>query len=186
VNAESNTIVVAIDRPEPVLITVSRDLARTYGARLILIHVAEHSVFDGRRLPIHPDERALEADLEQAAAGLREQGVDATLELHAAPLGRAAHVLADAANTHGAGLLVAGASRYGRISRLLHGGTLRRLEARAACPMLLVPLPAGDRTDQQFPGGSGGHRERAPRRDAAPRRGFVSGGGAASAAQSRA
>ncbi len=165
--SQKNTIVVAIDRPEPVLATVAGDLARTYDAPLILIHVAEHVA--GSRMPVHVDERALEDELEQVASGLRADGLDAELELHAAPLGRAAHVLADATQAHRAGLLVAGVSRHGRVSRFLHGSTLRRLEERAECPMLLVPLPADEVEDAPLPPNhSGGKRERSMRRE--PRR----------------
>lgn len=153
--SRKNTIVVAIDRPEPVLATVAGDLARTYDAPLILIHVAEHA--SGSRIPVHVDEKALERDLEEVACRLRADGIDAELELHAAPLGRAAHVLADATQAHKAGLLVAGVSRHGRVSRFLSGSTLRRLEERAECPMLLVPLPAAESGDEpRSPNGSGG------------------------------
>ena len=85
------------------------------------------------------------------------------VELHAAPVGRAAHVLADSAQANGAGLLVIGASRHGRVSRFLHGSTLRRLEERAKCPMLLVPLPASAEEPELPPNHSGGTRNRAAR-----------------------
>ncbi len=129
------TIVLAIDRPDPVLVEVSRDLARTYDAHLLLVHVAEETAA-GTRV----DEEKVADALVDAVRELRCDGVDADLEVHAAPVGRAGKVLADVAHRHDAGLLIAGASRGGRISRLVHGGTLRKLEARAACPLLLVPV----------------------------------------------
>jgi nucleotide-binding universal stress UspA family protein len=173
VKPEKTTIMVAVDRPEPVLVAAARDLAQTYGAPLVLCHVAEHQVSDGRRLPFHVDEKTVERTLEDLAATLRADGLDARVELHAAPLGRAAHVLADSAQTNAAGLLVVGVSRHGRVSRFLHGSTLRRLEERADCPMLLVPLPTADADQELPPNHSGGKRERAPRRE--PRRGFAAG-----------
>jgi nucleotide-binding universal stress UspA family protein len=131
----SRTIVVAIDRPDPVLVQASRDLARTYEARLLLVHVKETAMM-GARI----DEEHVADDLVDAVRELRCDGIDAELELHTAPVGRAGKVLADVARSHRAGLMVAGASRQGRMARLVHGATLRRLEARAACPLLLVPL----------------------------------------------
>jgi nucleotide-binding universal stress UspA family protein len=179
---EKNTIMVAVDRPEPVLVAAARDLAQTYGAPLVLVHVAEHQVSEGRRLPFHVDEPAVERSLDALASDLRGQGLDVRVELHAAPLGRAAHVLADAAQINAAGLLVVGVSRHGRVSRFLHGSTLRRLEERAACPMLLVPLPTGNDPDNPLPPNhSGGKRVRAPRRES--RRGFA--GGAVAPAATR-
>ena len=165
--SEKNTIMVAVDRPEPVLLAAARDLARTYGAPMLLTHVAEHQP-GGMRLPIHVDERSLEDQLNRLADQLRIEGIDVRVELHAAPVGRAAHVLADSAQANGAGLLVIGVSRHGRVSRFLHGSTLRRLEERAACPMLLVPLPATAEEPELPPNHSGGTRDRAPRRE--PRR----------------
>ena len=165
--SEKNTIMVAVDRPEPLLIAAARDLARTYGAPMLLIHVAEHQP-GGMRLPIHVDERSLEDQLNRLADQLRTEGIDVRVELHAAPVGRAAHVLADSAQANGAGLLVIGVSRHGRVSRFLHGSILRRLEERAACPMLLVPLPATAEEPDLPPNHSGGARDRAPRRE--PRR----------------
>ncbi len=160
-------IMVAVDRPEPMLVAAARDLARTYGAPMLLIHVAEHQP-GGMRLPMHVDEKSLEVQLDQVADQLRAEGIDVRVELHAAPVGRAAHVLADSAQVNGAGLLVIGVSRHGRVSRFLHGSTLRRLEERAECPMLLVPLPATAEEPELPANHSGGNRQPAPR--TAPRR----------------
>ena len=160
-------IMVAVDRPEPMLVAAARDLARTYGAPMLLIHVAEHQP-GGMRLPMHIDERSLEDQLDRVADQLRAEGIDVRVELHAAPVGRAAHVLADSAQANGAGLLVIGVSRHGRVSRFLHGSILRRLEERAECPMLLVPLPAAAEEPELPANHSGGTLERAAR--TAPRR----------------
>ena len=141
--SEKNTIMVAVDRPEPMLVAAARDLARTYGAPMLLIHVAEHQP-GGMRLPMHVDERSLEHQLDQVADQLRAEGIDVRVELHAAPVGRAAHVLADSAQANGAGLLVIGVSRHGRVSRFLHGSILRRLEERADVPDA-AGAAAGDR-----------------------------------------
>ena len=136
-DSANRTIVVAIDRPEPVLVEASRDLALTYDARLLLVHVKETAMMSARI-----DEPDVAGDLVEAVRELRCDGIDADLELHTAPVGRAGKVLADVARSHRAGLMVAGASRRGRMARLMHGATLRRLEARAACPLLVVPLAA--------------------------------------------
>ncbi len=77
-------------------------------------------------------------------------------------------MLADSAQANGAGLLVIGVSRHGRVSRFLHGSILRRLEERAECPMLLVPLPAAAEEPELPANHSGGTLERAAR--TAPRR----------------
>ena len=126
---------------------VARGLARTTGAKLIVAHVDE-LVHERGGLHAHPDEEQLLDAIRRTVAELREEGIDAELQIATASTGGPAHVIAEVAEKAGADLIVAGARGHGRIAGLLLGSVTHRLLHIARCPVLTVPAgrdePAAD------------------------------------------
>jgi nucleotide-binding universal stress UspA family protein len=114
----------------------AEDLARTLGARLLLIGSVEMPIFAEPALAtawdVQPDIRdAFERDLRETGAGL---GVEADVRVLTGPAGPA---IAEAAGD--VDLLVTGSRGYGPLRSVLVGGVSRHLVDHAPCPVLVVP-----------------------------------------------
>jgi nucleotide-binding universal stress UspA family protein len=122
---------------------LARGLAKTSGAKLIVAHVDE-LVHARGGLHTHPDEEQLLDAIRRTVAELREEGIDAELQIATASTGGPAHVIAEVAHKAGADLIVAGARGHGRIAGLLLGSVTHRLLHIAHCPVLTVPAGRGE------------------------------------------
>jgi nucleotide-binding universal stress UspA family protein len=138
-------ILVATDFSEPsaVALAYGRDLARSYGARLHVLHVIEdvmirYSSEIGFALP------ELQADLEKAA----RRDLDAlitsddrrTLEIVSA-MDTSANIpgaIVTYAREHDIDLMITGTHGRGAVSHLLMGSVAERLVRIAPCPVLTV------------------------------------------------
>jgi nucleotide-binding universal stress UspA family protein len=122
----------------------AKGLAQADGARLVVVHVNEFGA--GRAPgPVNVKEDEVQAAIGKQVEKLKQEGLDATLQMADVMAGGAAHVIAEIATDKGADLIVAGTRGLGPVSRLLVGSVTHRLVQIAHCPVLVVP-PAGAST----------------------------------------
>jgi nucleotide-binding universal stress UspA family protein len=136
-------IMVAVDGSAPSMhaVKMAGELGSKLGSQLTLAYACVPMVYPAETawVPVHDVERAAEAHgeevLKQAAATLREQGVEAgTLILH----GPAAEVIADAAKAEDVDLVVVGSRGRGAVARVLLGSVADRLVHICAKAVLVV------------------------------------------------
>lgn len=136
-----NTIVLALDGSEHAdkATPVAVELARKYGARLVIVHVDERIVAKGDMPPVHPNEEAIKEAITQKVAELSGDGVDATVEFGTVVLGGPAKGIVEIADGAGADLIVAGTRGHSSIAGLVVGSVTHRLLHIAKRPVLAVP-----------------------------------------------
>jgi nucleotide-binding universal stress UspA family protein len=134
------TIVVALDGSEgaDVAGTLAAELAESAGARLIVAHVAEHTIGKGGG-DLAADEEELKGEIQKRAQSLASGGVDVSVEIRDDMVGGPAHAIAEVAKEAGADLIVTGTRGHSPISGLLLGSVAQRLLHIAPCPVLAVP-----------------------------------------------
>ena len=117
----------------------AKGLARAYGARLIVVHVKE--IMDGRAAgyPVNVEEGQVQAAILKQVEDLKQEGLDATLQMASVAAGGAAHVIVEIVDEEGADLIVAGTRGLGPLAGLLLGSVTHRLLHIAHCPVLVVP-----------------------------------------------
>ncbi len=128
-------------------LSYGRDLARTYGATLHVLHVAENLVAryaNVEALAILPQ---LQTDIDEAARKRMAELVtdeDRTM-LHAKPVVLAAFGAAEAiveyAKTYNVDVIVMGTHGRGGFAHLLMGSVAERVVRTAPCPVLTVRHP---------------------------------------------
>jgi nucleotide-binding universal stress UspA family protein len=125
----------------------ARDLARAYGAELVVVHGEEMS--SGRssiRYTRRVDEEDLEAKVQRQAAELAASGIAASVKImegHAS----AATLIAEVAQDIGADVVVVGTRGHTPLTGLLVGSVTDRLLHILHCPVLAVPPPAANSPD---------------------------------------
>ena len=134
------TIVVAMDGSEgsKLASSVAAELAKSEGAKLVIAHVAEHSIGKGGG-DLRADEEGLKDEIQQHADELSSGGLEVSLEVRDEIVGSPAHVIADVAEQAGADLIVAGTRGHSPFGGLLLGSVTQRLLHIAKCPVLAVP-----------------------------------------------
>ena len=137
------TIVLALDgsegsrRATPLAV----ELARRDNARLVIAHVAEKVAGKGGG-DRYVDEDEIKQGIRKQGDELKEQGIDASVEMANVVIGGPAHAIAEIANRAGADLIVVGTRGHSAVTGLLLGGVTQRLLHIADRPVLAVP-PAG-------------------------------------------
>lgn len=117
----------------------ARELATTLQARIVLLHVNEIMVgARGARFPVRLDEEERITRLLKVARDLRDQGVDAELEVQASSLGNPAGIIADAARRHDADAIVLATRGRPPAIAVLTGSVTQSLLREAPCPVLVV------------------------------------------------
>jgi nucleotide-binding universal stress UspA family protein len=134
------TIVVALDGSEGSKRAgaLAADLAKAVEAKLVIAHVAEHTIGKGGG-DLRADEEGLKREVQEHAEELSGSGIDVTVEVRDEMVGGPAHVIAEIAEQAGADLIVAGTRGHSPIGGLLLGSVTQRLLHIAECPVLAVP-----------------------------------------------
>jgi nucleotide-binding universal stress UspA family protein len=116
-----------------------KGLAEGEGHKLVVVHSKE--VLRGRAggYPVNADEDEVLAKIHRQADELRSQGLDVTLRIETTAAPGAAHVIAEAARSFGADVIVVGTRGHTAIGGLLLGSVTQRLLHIAPCPVLAVP-----------------------------------------------
>lgn len=147
-------ILVATDFSEPseVAVNYGRDLARSYGATLHVVHVVENMyVFYGAEVGFAAAdvERSIEAavrrDLDATIAKVGSDAVDVRAVVTRG--GNVAHALTEYARNHAVDLIIVGTHGRGAVSRFLMGSVAERVVRSAPCPVLTVRAHERDFVD---------------------------------------
>jgi nucleotide-binding universal stress UspA family protein len=119
-----------------------KGLAEGEGHQLVVVHSKE--VFRGRGggWPVYANEDELLAKIHRQADELRSEGLDVTLRIETGAAPGAAHMIADAALSFGADVIVVGTRGHTAIGGLLLGSVTQRLLHIAHCPVLAIPAKA--------------------------------------------
>ena len=147
-------ILVATDFSEPseVAVAYGRDLARSYGATLHVVHVVENRyAFYGAEVGFAAAdvERNIEAavrrDLDATIARVGGDAVDVrAVVTHG---GNVAQALTEYARNHAVDLIIVGTHGRGAVSRFLMGSVAERVVRSAPCPVLTVRAHERDFVD---------------------------------------
>ena len=116
-----------------------KGLAEGEGHKLVVVHSKE--LIHGRAggYPMYADEDELQEKIRRQADELRSAGLDVTLRIETVGAPGAAKMIADAARTFGADVIVVGTRGHTAIGGLLLGSVTQRLLHIAPCPVLAVP-----------------------------------------------
>ena len=114
-------------------------LAEGEGHQLMVVHSKE--LLRGRAggYPMYANEDELLAKIRRQADELRSEGLDVTLRIEAGAAPGAAHMIADAARSFDANVIVVGTRGHTAIGGLLLGSVTQRLLHIASCPVLAIP-----------------------------------------------
>ena len=134
------TIVVALDGSENAgrASSLATELARESGAKLIVAHVAEHTIGKGGG-DLQVDQDELKAEIEKQADELKAGGLEVEVAIRDEMVGGPAHAIAEIAANAGADLIVVGTRGHSPVAGLLLGSVTQRLLHIAACPVLSIP-----------------------------------------------
>jgi nucleotide-binding universal stress UspA family protein len=118
-----------------------KGLAEGEGRKLVVVHSKE--LLRGRAggYPMNANEDELQAKIRGQADELRSEGLDVTLRIETGAAPGAAHMIADAARSFDADVIVVGTRGHTAIGGLLLGSVTQRLLHIAPCPVLAVPAP---------------------------------------------
>src|SRR5919201_6673251 len=116
-----------------------KGLAEGEGHKLVVVHSKE--VLRGRAggYPMYADEDEVLAKIHRQADELRREGLAVTLRVETTAAPGAAHVIAEAARSFGADVIVVGTRGHTAIGGLLLGSVTQRLLHIAPCPVLAIP-----------------------------------------------
>lgn len=123
----------------------AKGLAQADGGRLVVVHVKEMAIPAGRggKYPVKVNQDEVQAAIRKEVEDLKQEGLQATLQMADVMAGGAAYVIAEIANEEGADLIVAGTRGHGPLSGLLVGSVTQRLLQIADCPVMVVPSSHG-------------------------------------------
>ena len=118
-------------------IPVGVDLAQKYGSSVAVVHVREHTRYEGDDVDLGPPIPA-ESLVDDVVTAFRNAGVDTEGELRRVSPGKTAEQIVEVANEFGADLIIMGTRGMTEWKSLLLGGVANKVVHHAACPVLLV------------------------------------------------
>lgn len=136
-----NTIMVATDGSQhgDSAVSLVKSFAQQEKSKVVVVHVTELEVGRGGEHPIAVDEGDILTKIKTQVADLNAAGVPAELTMRAVSLGGPAHVIAEAAKSVGADLIVVGSRGHSPLGAFVLGSVPVRLLQIANCPVLVVP-----------------------------------------------
>jgi nucleotide-binding universal stress UspA family protein len=134
------TILIASDGSDTAdrLVTIAQSLAQPDHSRMVVAHVNDLMVGRGGAQPVHANEHLLQLKVRLQVADLKAAGFDVEIQMQST-VGTAAKSIAEMARERHADLIVAGASRHGRVADLVFGTAGQRMIRLVPCPILVVP-----------------------------------------------
>jgi nucleotide-binding universal stress UspA family protein len=116
---------------------VTTDLAKKYGADVMVLHVREELF---TKFGTYETEASADASeiVDDVVRGLKDEGVSVRGELREAPSGRVPRAILEAMADHDAGLLVMGSGDGPDWGGLFVEGVTHRVLRIASCPVLVV------------------------------------------------
>lgn len=144
-------ILVATDFSEPAEVATDygRDLARSYGATLHVMHVIEDMLAlyaPDLGFALIDVERNIAAAAERDLASLQAPGHDAFRSV-VVRSANVSHAITQYAKTHDIDLIIVGTHGRGAVSRFLMGSVAERVVRTAPCPVLTVRAHERDFVD---------------------------------------
>jgi nucleotide-binding universal stress UspA family protein len=132
-------MLVAVDgsRRSTKTVAVAVDLATRYGSSVTVVHVREHTLYEGADVDLGP---AISADelVDGVLEVFREAGIDARGEIRRVSPGETAEQIVEVAKASNADLIVMGTRGMTEWRSLLLGGVANKVVHHATCPVLLV------------------------------------------------
>jgi nucleotide-binding universal stress UspA family protein len=129
-----------------------KGLAEGEGHKVVVAHSKE--LLRGRAggYPMYANEDELLEKIRTQADELRAEGLDVTLRIETGAAPGAAHMIAEAARSYGADVIVVGTRGHTAIGGLLLGSVTQRLLHIAPCPVLAVPAltPAPEEPEREL------------------------------------
>jgi nucleotide-binding universal stress UspA family protein len=138
-----NTIMVATDGSEhgDRAVDLAKTFARQGKSKVVVVHVTELVGGKAGTYPLAADEDENLAKIKAQVADLNGAGVPAQLTTHVVSLSGPAHVIAEAAESVGADLIVVGSRGHSPLAQVIMGSVPVRLLQIATWPVLAVPPP---------------------------------------------
>jgi nucleotide-binding universal stress UspA family protein len=132
-------IVVAIDgsREGGKTVPMALDLAARYGSSVTVVHVREHTKYEGSDVDLGPGIGAEEL-VDGTVARFRDVGVQAEGVIRRVGPGATPEQIVEVARDADAGLIVMGTRGMTEWKSLLLGGVANKVVQHATCPVLLV------------------------------------------------
>lgn len=126
-----------------VALPVAKTLVADSGGALLAVHCQERTLpgKGGGRLPRAANEDELVAKIEAQIKDLTSEGISASLQMLTTDVGEAAEVIAEAARSEHADVIVLGTRGHTAIGGLLVGSVAQKLLHNTPCPLLAVPVP---------------------------------------------
>jgi len=118
-------------------IPVGVDLAQKYGSAVAVVHVREHTRYEGDDIDLGPPIPA-ESLVDEVVGTFRHAGVEAQGELRRVSPGKTAEQIVEVAEEFKADLIIMGTRGMTEWRSLLLGGVANKVVHHATCPVLLV------------------------------------------------
>jgi nucleotide-binding universal stress UspA family protein len=132
-------IVVAVDgsREGGKTVPVAVDLAQKYGSSVTVVHVREHTKYEGSDVDLGPDVPAEEL-VEGIVRTFADAGVQVRGEIRRVSPGNTPEQIVEVAGDVAADLIVLGTRGMTEWKSLVLGGVANKVVHHATCPVLLV------------------------------------------------
>ena len=133
-------IVVAVDgsRQGGKTVPVAIDMAITHDSAVTIVHVREHTRYEGDDVDLGPEGQSGEELLTSVLATFQDAGVSATGELRRVRPGDTHEQIVEVAEQADADLIIMGTRGMSEFKSLLLGGVANKVVAHAHCSVMLV------------------------------------------------